>query len=63
MKSKIILKKDDRHTINLIFDLVKSNKGEVLEYSDSFITIEGDKMLIDKIEKNRLIFNKLETKV
>ena len=61
MKSKIILKKDDRHTINLIFDLVKSHKGEVLEYSDSHLIVEGGENLIEKIMSDRFIKKSLIT--
>ena len=54
MKTKIELKKNDLYVINHIFDIVKSNKGEVLEYSDSHILIEGSEMLLKKSQQIKL---------
>ena len=55
MKQKIYLKHDDPRKINHIFDLVKANKGSVLEYSDKYISFDGDAKLLDILLANKIV--------
>ena len=55
MKSKIFLNADDPRKINHIFDLIKSNKGTVIEYSDNYIAFDGDDKLLDRVLANRIV--------
>ena len=60
MKTKIKLIQDDPRTINIILDLVKTLKGEVLEYSDSHIVIDGENNIREKIITNKIVSFKIE---
>ena len=60
MKNKIILKKEDPKMISLIYDFVKVNKGTIIEYSDKFLIIEKDDILIHLLMRSQLFSNKIE---
>ena len=54
-KIKMVIGKDAPKIINALFDIIKADGGDVVEYSDSFIVIEGSKETIEKIKDNKLI--------
>ena len=60
MKNKIILKKEDPRMIALIYDFIRVNKGVIIEYSDSFLIIEKDDILIHLLLKSQLFSTKIE---
>jgi len=62
MKKKIILKTEDPRMIIQIFDFIKSNRGNVIEYDDLHIVIEKNDEIINKIMNNKL-FAKMILKI
>ena len=62
MKTKIILKTEDSRLVNQIFDFIKSNRGNVIEYNDYLIVIEKNEEIISKIMNNKL-FSRMILKI
>ena len=54
-KIKMVLGKDAPKTINALFDIIKADGGDIVEYSDSYIIIEGNKETFERVRDNKLI--------
>ena len=54
-KIKMVLGKDVPKTINALFDIIKADGGDIVEYSDSYIIIEGNKETFERVRDNKLI--------